>query len=371
MLVDRFRLRRRLSNALYGPVGLFEDTHHSDKLVALKQVSLARAVGALRLNPNMDNPWSEHRVITQLMSLPVHPNIVQFRGEFLTAEDTWCVVMEFCDGGDLWDLLEDTPKNRLPECVALDLFRQCVRGVNFLHSHGIAHRDLSLENVFYCRGVCKVGDFGLSTDSPVRASGESVGKPYYMAPEVVSCKGYDAFAADMWSLGIMLFIMLTGSPLISDAGANNKAFGAFCELGVARVIESWGLSPRISKSSVALLDRLLRLNPSERVTASEVVEMLETEDPATQLVAVAANAHLSDKPAMIRQRCRLKDKVADARYGRECVCEDALVHNELVAIKQASLEQASSLLKLHPNADSPWQERRTITKLLMLPLIRT
>ncbi|KAE9342830.1 hypothetical protein PF008_g9990 [Phytophthora fragariae] len=115
LFADRFRARRPLSDALYGPVGLYEDAQRGDELVAIKQVSLARAMAALRRNRNVDNPWSEHRVVARLMTLPPHPNVVRFRGEFLHAQDTWCVVMEFCPGGDLWDVLEAAPKNRLPE----------------------------------------------------------------------------------------------------------------------------------------------------------------------------------------------------------------------------------------------------------------
>ncbi|KAG6612202.1 serine/threonine protein kinase [Phytophthora cinnamomi] len=245
LFADRFRARRPLSEALYGPVGLYEDAQRGDELVAIKHVSLARAMAALRRSRNVDNPWSEHRVVARLMALPPHPHVVRFRGEFLHAQDTWCVVMDFCPGGDLWDVLEAAPKNRLAEREALQLFAQCARGVRFLHAHGIAHRDLSLENVFYCRGACKIGDFGLSTDAPRRGPGEAVGKAYYMAPEVVNQDAYDAFAADMWSLGIMLFIMLTGSPLTSNASRQNRAFGAFCEMGVAKVIDSWGLASNV------------------------------------------------------------------------------------------------------------------------------
>jgi serine/threonine protein kinase len=272
---DRFRLRRPLSDALYGPVGLYADAQRGGELVAIKQVSLARAVAALRRNPNLDNPWSERRVVSRLMALPPHANVVRFRGEFLQGDDRWCVVMDFCPGGDLWDLLEAAPKNRLPEREALQLFAQCARGAQFLHAHGMAHRDLSLENVFYCRGVCKLGDFGLSTVAPLRGRGEAVGKAYYMAPEVVNQQAYDAFAADMWSLGIMLFIMLTGSPLTANASYNNKAFCAFCELGVAKVIDSWGLSGRISPITVALLDKLLSLDPNERPTVDDVVAVVD------------------------------------------------------------------------------------------------
>ncbi|CAH0517485.1 unnamed protein product [Peronospora belbahrii] len=164
LFADRFLLLRPLSDALYGPVGLYEDAQCSNEPVAIKQVSLARAVAALRLNPNMDNPWSEHRVVSRLMALPSHANIVRFRDEFLHAQDTWCVVMEFCPGGDLWNPLGNTLQaNRLPEDYGTkQLFLQCVRGVQSSCTHTVStHRDLSLENVFYCRGVYKIGDFGL------------------------------------------------------------------------------------------------------------------------------------------------------------------------------------------------------------------
>ncbi|TDH66449.1 hypothetical protein CCR75_007005 [Bremia lactucae] len=274
VIADRFSLLRPLSDALYGPVGLYKDAKHDGELVAIKLVSLAKAVAALRRNPNLDNPWSEHRVIARLTTLPPHVNIVRFHGEFLHAQDTWCVVMEFCPGGDLWSLLEHKHQNRLPEKQACQLFHQCVRGVRFLHKHGIAHRDLSLENVFYSRGLCKIGDFGLSTNMPLRGRGEAVGKAYYMAPELVNEDAYDAFAADMWSLGIMLFIMVTGSPLTSIASRNNKAFGAFCELGVAKIIASWGLTDRISPATIDVIDKLLSINPSDRPTTDELCELL-------------------------------------------------------------------------------------------------
>ncbi|KAG2971250.1 hypothetical protein PC119_g23430, partial [Phytophthora cactorum] len=61
---ERFCLRRPLSDALYGPVGLLYEDAQRSEIVAIKQVSLARAVAALRRNPNMDNPWSEHRVVS-------------------------------------------------------------------------------------------------------------------------------------------------------------------------------------------------------------------------------------------------------------------------------------------------------------------
>ncbi|KAJ8533339.1 hypothetical protein ON010_g13918 [Phytophthora cinnamomi] len=75
----------------------------------------------------------------------------------------------------------------------------------------------------------------------------------------------------------MLFIMLTGSPLTSNASRQNRAFGAFCEMGVAKVIDSWGLASNVSPATVALLDKLLNLEPSDRPTADELIELLGLE----------------------------------------------------------------------------------------------
>ncbi|RMX65736.1 hypothetical protein DD238_003633 [Peronospora effusa] len=69
--------------------------------------------------------------------------------------------------------------------------------------------------------------------------------------------------------------MLTGSPLTSNASRENKAFLAFSELGVAKVIDSWGLSDRISPTTIGLLSKLLRVDPVERPTAEELLELTE------------------------------------------------------------------------------------------------
>ncbi|GMF55854.1 unnamed protein product [Phytophthora fragariaefolia] len=269
MIHQRYRLKHKIGDALYGSVCACEDTHNDNELVAIKQVSLELATTLLTVHPNADNPWHERRAITKLLALPPHPNIVHFRQEFLHNE-SWFAVMEHCSEGDLWDRVRGSPSGRVPEREALRLFRQVSLGLHFLHTNGIAHRDVSLENVLLRNGVCKLSDFGLATDAD-RMCAEIVGKANYMAPEVVAGKTYAPAAADMWSLGIVLFIMLTGSPLVQQASGKENDFVAFSQLSVRRVVRVWEMSSFISDEACDLISVLLERDPARRPSISELL----------------------------------------------------------------------------------------------------
>ncbi|GMF51801.1 unnamed protein product [Phytophthora fragariaefolia] len=150
--------------------------------------------------------------------------------------------------------------------------QQVLEGVNYLHTMlDVAHRDLSLENVLLSNGVCKITDFGLSTDAHTVCDAGLVGKEYYMAPEIVAGKKYDPVLADVWSLGIIWFIMLTGSPLLSLASSSEKAFGDVVKHGVGTVIEVWGHSHRISRTVIVLLEKMLQIDPRQRISLDQVL----------------------------------------------------------------------------------------------------
>ncbi|KAE8877133.1 hypothetical protein PF007_g29696 [Phytophthora fragariae] len=149
---------------------------------------------------------------------------------------------------------------------------QIFHGVDYLHRVlGIAHRDLSLENVLLRDGECKISDFGLSVAATARCKAR-VGKAYYMAPEVVAGKTYDPVKADIWSLGIMWFILLTGSPLVSIASERNKAFVAVAQCGVTAVFESWKVSNKLSAEVMDLIAKMLSVNPAERISLDMIFE---------------------------------------------------------------------------------------------------
>jgi len=278
-MFGQFAVQTRLHATLFKGIWLCHDLQQDGQLVVVKQVRLDFARQALARQLQLDNPWEESHILDALRELGPHENIVQAQQQF-EQEDCWYAVMEYCGGGDLWGTLEREPRNRLPEVQALPLFKQIFQGVRFLHTNGIAHRDLSLENVLLSHnnngggagafGTPKICDFGLSTDSD-QTCRERVGKNYYMAPEVVAGDAYNPRAADMWSLGIILFVMLTGSPLTPLASEKEEAFVALKEFGIERIVETWHMSDLVSRATMDLLVGLLQIDPFARFTAEDVV----------------------------------------------------------------------------------------------------
>jgi serine/threonine protein kinase len=268
-------VRRQLSPALYGEV-LECDLPGHDEPVAVKCISLTRAAEArnhVQATREIDNPAQEQCVAALLVANGGHRNVVQPHFNFVHERRLY-LVSELCADGDLHDLVATrlNAASFLEENEVLSLMHQVLQGVHYLHSAlGVAHRDLSLENVLLSRGVCKITDFGLSTDSRVVCKGGRVGKEFYMAPEIVAGKRYDPALADVWSLGIMWFIMLTGSPLLPLASRAMEGFDALERHGVGAVIKEWGCASRISTSSTSLLEKMLQIDPQRRVSLDQVL----------------------------------------------------------------------------------------------------
>ncbi|KAE8950767.1 hypothetical protein PR001_g34018, partial [Phytophthora rubi] len=149
-----------------------------------------------------DNPIIEREVGSLVRSAGGHPNLVQYEDSFVE-QQTLYLVMEFCADGDLHNYLSSHIRQRMTCLNALGVLSQVASGLAFMHELGIAHRDISLENIMLHRGRCKLGDFGLATRARY-VGGRLVGKNYYMAPEIVAGDMYDPKSADIWSLGIVL-----------------------------------------------------------------------------------------------------------------------------------------------------------------------
>lgn len=144
-----------------------------------------------------------------------HPNIVGFKEVYKTKKGVLCIVMEYCDGGDLNTKIkeknEKIRKTGNPEYFSeeqvLTWFTMICLSVKHVHDRKIIHRDLKTENIFMTKsGVCKLGDFGVS--SVLKQTKDKAmtlaGTPYYVAPELYKDEPY-SFEADIWSLGIILY----------------------------------------------------------------------------------------------------------------------------------------------------------------------
>src|SRR5882672_3276591 len=155
------------------------------------------------------NQQVELRGVSQCLNLK-HPNLVTIFDIRTDADDDHWVVMEYVSGKSLELVLADNPKG-MPIGEVEGWLAGMAAGTAFLHDRGIVHRDLKPANVFRENGVVKIGDVGLSkfiTPSRRSAQTDSVGTVYYMAPEVA--RGKYGSELDVYSLGVMLYEMLTG-----------------------------------------------------------------------------------------------------------------------------------------------------------------
>ncbi|KAG3082584.1 hypothetical protein PC128_g5542 [Phytophthora cactorum] len=275
LIRNRYRQVRQLAQTTYGGIYLCNDEFLRPRRVVLKSVSLVQAINMLDLrSPELqapDDPRQEKTfALLQRSEAAPHPNIVQYLDDFIEGH-TLYFVLEYCAGGDLVSSVNRGQNRRLACADALAVVKQIATGVAYLHSHSIAHRDLSLENMMLSRGICKIGDFGLSTRTDQPCFGR-VGKAYYMAPEVVLSRDvYDSKAADVWSLGIILFILVTGSPLVPLAANEDAAFRAFRKVGLREVLEAWHMDELLARSAMELLDGMLQCDPTKRLTIEQVL----------------------------------------------------------------------------------------------------
>ncbi|XP_068651766.1 CBL-interacting protein kinase 24-like isoform X2 [Aristolochia californica] len=158
----------------------------------------------------------KHKMVNQIkreisiMKIVRHPNIVKLC-EVLASRIKIYIILEFVTGGQLFDKI--VHQGRLRESESRRYFQQLIDAVDYCHSKGVYHRDLKPENLLLdSKGDLKVSDFGLSA-LPQQGVGllhTTCGTPNYVAPEVLSNEGYDGAAADVWSCGVILFVLMAG-----------------------------------------------------------------------------------------------------------------------------------------------------------------
>ncbi|KAH6759502.1 CBL-interacting protein kinase 20 [Perilla frutescens var. frutescens] len=200
-----------------------------------------------------------------VMRLVRHPNVVQLY-EVLASKSKIYFVMEFVKGGELFNKVA---KGRLKEDAGRKYFQQLIAAVDFCHSRGVYHRDLKPENLLLDDyGNLKVTDFGLSAliDSR-RQDGllhTTCGTPAYVAPEVINKRGYDGVKADIWSCGVILFVLLAGYLPFHDS--NLMEMYKKISRGDFRC-PHW-FPPEVRK----LLSRILDPHPSSRIAIYKIME---------------------------------------------------------------------------------------------------
>lgn len=245
----------------------------------------------IREKQHVEDPEGEISAMFYLSSRGVHSNVIAAY-DVLEDEGHLMVFMPFCSSGDLLGYLNSQRNNRLSEPIARYWFRQLLEALSHLQRMGVCHRDISLENVMIDQetqllvidlGMCARipydrvnGDFTTADDGTLRrliASQVPCGKPMYVAPEVVNQEenfAIDGFAVDLWSAGVVLFMMLTGRPAWDFPHRGNVQYTMIVGGALSSVVSSFGLE--LSKEATDLLQALLLEDPRQRMSMVQVLQ---------------------------------------------------------------------------------------------------
>ncbi|EOA16628.1 hypothetical protein CARUB_v10004801mg [Capsella rubella] len=205
----------------------------------------------------------KHRMVDQIkreisiMKIVRHPNIVRLY-EVLASPSKIYIVLEFVTGGELFDRI--VHNGRLEENESRKYFQQLVDAVAHCHCKGVFHRDLKPENLLLdANGNLKVSDFGLSAlpQPGVELLRTTCGTPNYVAPEVLSGQGYDGSAADIWSCGVVLFVIMAGFLPFSETDLP----GLYRKINAAE----FACPPWFSAEVKSLIHKILDPNPKTRI----------------------------------------------------------------------------------------------------------
>ncbi|CAM8915191.1 unnamed protein product [Rhodiola kirilowii] len=200
------------------------------------------------------------------LKLLKHPNVVRLF-EVLASKTKIYMVLEYVNGGELFDRIVSVGK--FSELRGRRLFQQLIDGVSYCHDRGVFHRDLKLENLLIDKkGNLKISDFGLSAlPQQFRDDGllhTTCGTPNYVAPEILSNRGYDGAQADVWSCGVILYVILTGALPFDD----RNLVVLYQKILKGEVnIPKW-----LSSGAQNMIKRILDPNPATRITMEQIKE---------------------------------------------------------------------------------------------------
>lgn len=268
---DNFDAQYEVDEANYIGTGKFSVVHlcwrkyQPEKRYALKVITV-----------RPDDHASLTRIYEEISILKVlgnHPSIIQLVDMDEGQPNIIRLVLELCEGGELYDRIQQ--KQFYPEHEAKILNRNLLEAVAYIHSRGIMHRDLKPENILLSSKVSnteiKISDFGLakvSKDYPRRLprSHSICGSDFYLAPEVIKQEEYGR-EIDIWSMGVICYVVLSGSlPFFHNV--LHKLYRQIVERDLSFPEQAW---KSVAKGAQDFILRLLQVRPGDRLTAEQAL----------------------------------------------------------------------------------------------------
>ncbi|XP_060929011.1 MAP/microtubule affinity-regulating kinase 4 isoform X2 [Limanda limanda] len=235
------------------------------KVKLARHILTGREVAIKIIDKTQLNPTSLQKLFREvrIMKTLNHPNIVQLF-EVIETEKTLYLIMEYASGGEVFDYL--VAHGRMKEKEARAKFRQIVSAVHYCHLKKIVHRDLKAENLLLdADSNIKIADFGFSNEFTAGSKLDTFcGSPPYAAPELFQGKKYDGPEVDIWSLGVILYTLVSGS--LPFDGQNLKELRERVLRGKYRV------PFYMSTDCEGILRRFLVLNPTKRCSLEQIMK---------------------------------------------------------------------------------------------------
>ena len=226
----------------------------TDETIAVKVINKAE----------MKKPEDTERLQREIDSMAFlhHDSIVKLH-DFFSDENHFYLILDYCKGGDLFTIIEKSKHFR--ETQIAQIFKQIVSAVGYCHARGVAHRDLKPQNVLVTTfPFVKVADFGLcgytTEDTKMKTF---CGSPYYSAPECLNNIKYDGQKSDVWSLGVILFELSTGTHPWNPSNATQM----IKQISKAQFTIPRGVNPALED----LIRSLLKVRPQDRLTCNQIL----------------------------------------------------------------------------------------------------
>ncbi|KAF9461332.1 kinase-like domain-containing protein [Collybia nuda] len=312
------QLYKRLETVGKGAYGSVHKGQHipTGNVVALKIINL---------DTSDDDVGDIQREVALLTQLRDAPNITKYYGCHMDGPRVW-IVMEFAQGGSVLSLMKASKDGCLEEKYVSVVIREVLVGLSYLHKVPVIHRDMKAANILVtASGKVMICDFGVSALLATTSSKRNTltGTPYWMAPEVVqSLPAYDT-KADIWSLGIMIYEMIKGSPPHSNMD-KFKVMDLIPRAKPPRLLESEG-----GKDMRDFMALCLRESPNERLPADELAKSKWIKSVSKVGVAILKDLILRLQQA--GRRASLADPLEwEEDEARECVYLNSSMLSHLI-----------------------------------------
>jgi len=254
----RYEMLKHLGTGSFATVHLAKDIKTGD-LVAMKFIDKVNFVG-----PEASSVYEE----IKLMKSIKHKNIVKLI-DVIETSTVLCIVMEYCENGELYDLIVDNFQNFTNEDKK-KIFKELVEAVKYLHENNISHRDLKVENVLLDKdNNVKLADFNLATRfKPNELFTHRCGSEEYTSPEIILGKNYDPRLTDIWALGVILYTIVVGHlPFYHRNGERLQSMYH----RIAHVDYKYPSGVEIDKDAKNLISSILKFSPKSRATLDQIL----------------------------------------------------------------------------------------------------